>query len=206
MSQVELLLPGKREQTKAANRLAILDAAREVFAELGFETATVRDIVRRSGLSVGAFYNYYRSKEEVFDALADDGARRFKPILRAQSAKATDFESYLRAAVTAYFDFVAAEHQAWPARAGDADATPRARTSPEILAVFEEVRAVFASIMDGDLLAKVDIDFLAASCIAVAREIGDRMVERRPMDVPAATDFVVRLILGGVPNLPRVER
>lgn len=202
MSQVAFLTPGKREQTKAANRLAILEAAREVFAEIGFETATVRDIVRRSGLSVGAFYNYYRSKEEVFDALADDGARRFRPILQAQSAKATDFESYLRAAVRAYFDFLAAEHETWPMEGAEGEALPRARTSPEILAVFEEVRGVFAKITGGELAAKVDIDFLAASCIAVAREIGDRMVARRPMDVDGATDFVVRLILGGVPNLP----
>jgi AcrR family transcriptional regulator len=203
MSQILALTPGKREQTKAANRLAILDAAREVFGELGFEAATVRDIVRRSGLSVGAFYNYYRSKEEVFDSLADDGARRFKPILQAQSAKATDFESYLRAAVTAYFDFIAAEHRTWMSVPPDTGPMPHARNTPEILAVFEEVRRVFAAIMGRDLSAKVDIDFLAASCIAVAREIGDRMVERSVMDVPAATDFVVRLILGGVPNLPR---
>ena len=203
MSQVVYLTPGKREQTKAANRLAILDAAREVFGELGFETATVRDIVRRSGLSVGAFYNYYRSKEEVFAALADDGARRFKPILQAQSAKATDFESYLRAAVAAYFDFVAAEHQSWES---EGDQLPRVHNTPEILAVFAEVRRVFATIMDRDLSAKVDIDFLAASCIAVAREIGDRMMERNPVDVAGATDFVVRLILGGVPNLPRLDR
>src|SRR6202000_433727 len=103
------LNPGKREQTKLATRQAILDAARAVFREMGFEAATVRDIIRRTGLSVGAFYNYYRSKEEVFDALADDGARRFRSILQAQSARATDFESYLRAAVTAYFDFIVAE-------------------------------------------------------------------------------------------------
>ena len=205
MSNVELLFPGKREQTKAANRLAILDAAREVFGEIGCESATVRDIVRKSGLSVGAFYNYYRSKEEVFDALADEGARRFKPILQAQSAKAVDFESYLRAAVGAYFDFIAAEHEAWPTQAVEGDPGPRARTTPEILAVFQEVRGVFAAIMDRDLSAKVDIDFLAASCIAVAREIGDRMIERHPVDVPAATDFVVRLILGGLPNLPHRE-
>ena len=205
MTQILILAPGKREQTKAANRLAILDAAREVFGELGFETATVRDIVRRSGLSVGAFYNYYRSKEEVFDALADDGARRFKPILQAQSAKATDFESYLRAAVTAYFDFIAAEHETWSAGAAENGPMPHARNTPEILAVFEEVRRVFAAIMGRDVSAKVDIDFLAASCIAVAREIGDRMIERPVVDVPAATDFVVRLILGGVPNLPRQD-
>ena len=205
MSQVVFLSPGKREQTKVANRLAILDAARDVFRELGFEAATVRDIVRRSGLSVGAFYNYYRSKEEVFDALADDGARRFKPVLQAQSAKATDFESYVRAAVTAYFDFVAAEHRSWLVEGLKDEQLPHARSTPEILAVFEEVRGVFATIMGRDVSIKVDIDYLAASCIAVAREIGDRMVERDPMDVASATDFVVRFILGGLSNLPRLD-
>jgi len=205
MSEVIYLSPGKREQTKAANRLAILDAAREVFGEIGFETATVRDIVRRSGLSVGAFYNYYRSKEEVFDALADDGARRFKPILQAQSAKATDFESYLRAAVRAYFDFIAAEQPDWSKDGGRDEPLPHARNTPELLAVYQEVRGVFAAIMDRDLSAKVDIDFLTASCIAVAREIGERMVIRQPMDVAGATDFVVRLIIGGLPNLPRQD-
>ena len=205
MSQLLCLSPGKREQTKAANRLAILDAAREVFGDLGFEAATVRDIIRRTGLSVGAFYNYYRSKEEVFDALADDGARRFRPILHALSAKASDFESYLRAAVRAYFDFIASEQESWVVRAAATEPLPHARNTPEILAVFEEVRTVFADVMDRGLAPKVDLDYLAASCIAVAREIGDKMMERRPVNVEAAADFVVRLILGGVPALPKSE-
>src|ERR1700744_4361924 len=109
MEDGSYLNPRPREQTKLANRQAILDAARAVFREMGFEAATVRDIIRRTGLSVGAFYNYYRSKEEVIAALADDGPRRFRPILHAEYLKATDFESYLRGAITAYFDFVAAE-------------------------------------------------------------------------------------------------
>jgi AcrR family transcriptional regulator len=201
MSQVAYFNPGKREQTKAANRLAILDAAREVFGEVGFDAATVRDIIRRTNLSVGAFYNYYRSKEEVFDALADDGAKRFRPILQAQSAKASDFESYLRAAVRAYFDFIAGEHGAWP---GAEEPMPHVRNTPEMLAVFEEVRTVFAAVMDRGLAPKVDLDYLAAACIAIAREVGDEMVNRRPPDVEAATEFVVRLILGGLPALPKL--
>ena len=205
MSQVLYLSPGKREQTKAANRLAILDAAREVFGELGFEAATVRDIIRRTGLSVGAFYNYYRSKEEVFDALADDGARRFRPILHALSAKASDFESYLRAAVRAYFDFLAGEQESWLTKASAAQPLPHARNTPEILAVFEEVRTVFADVMDRGLAPKVDLDYLAAGCIAVAREIGEKMMERQGADAEAAAEFVVRLILGGLPALPRTE-
>src|ERR1051326_9094019 len=122
MSQVVYLPPanspirGKREQTKVANRQAILDAAREVFGELGYETATVRDIIRRTGLAAGTFYNYYRSKEEVFAALADDGARRFNPILKALRSKGAGFEAFVREAMVAYFAFLADEHSNWVAR------------------------------------------------------------------------------------------
>ncbi len=204
MSQIAYLHPGKRELAKAANRQTILQAAREVFGEIGFDAATVRDIIRRTNLSVGAFYNYYRSKEEVFDALADDGARRFRPILHAQAAKATDFESYLRAAVGAYFDFLAEEQAMWPG-AGMTPDMPHARNTPEMLAVFEEVRQVFADVMDRGLAPKVDLDYLATSCIAVAREIGDHMVAREPVKVEEAVEFVVRLILGGLGALPRTS-
>src|SRR5579885_551155 len=117
MSQVAYLNVGKREQTKVANRQAILDAAREVFGELGYETATVRDIIRRTGLAAGTFYNYYRSKEEVFAALSDDGARRFAPILKSIRAQShADFEVFVRRALEAYFEFLADEHRNWVAQ------------------------------------------------------------------------------------------
>src|SRR3954465_1101963 len=112
MSQVAYLSPGKRERTKVANRQAILDAAREVFGELGYEAATVRDIIRRTGLAAGTFYNYYRSKEEVFAALSDDGARRFAPILKGLRGKG-DFDNFVRDAIAAYFEFMADEHLTW---------------------------------------------------------------------------------------------
>src|SRR5258705_8615286 len=117
-------IAGKREQTKVANRQAILDAAREVFGELGYETATVRDIIRRTGLAAGTFYNYYRSKEEVFAALADDGAARFNPILKALRGQGTSFEEFVRQAIAAYFVFMADEHTSWVARRPAGELTP----------------------------------------------------------------------------------
>src|SRR5438309_10589365 len=115
MSQIAYLNVGKREQTKVANRQAILDAAREVFSELGYETATVRDIIRRTGLAAGTFYNYYRSKEEVFAALADDGAARFNPILKALRGRGYSFETFVELAIEAHFDFIADEPSNWAA-------------------------------------------------------------------------------------------
>ena len=197
---------GKREQTKLANRRAILDAAREVFGEMGYETATVRDIIRRTNLSVGAFYNYYRSKEEVYEALADDGARRFRPILQAQYEKATDFPSYIRGAIEAYYNFIVEEERAGQRPAAVGEHRPHLHSeTPEMRAVFEQVRWSISDVLAREHKTPVDAEYLAAACIAIAREVGEKMVERRPIDVPAAVEFAVQLILGGLPALPHLK-
>src|SRR3954453_9576130 len=136
-SQLAYLPPtGKREQTKVANRQAILDAAREVFGELGYEAATERHIIRRTGLAAGTFYNYYRSKEEVFAALRDDGARRFAPILKSLRHKG-DFDGFVRQAIVAYFEFMADEHTSWEARRPEGEIQPHIQgETPEMAAVF----------------------------------------------------------------------
>jgi AcrR family transcriptional regulator len=196
--------PGKRERTKVANRQAILDAAREVFGELGYDGATVRDIIRRTGLASGTFYNYYKSKEEVFDALADDGARRFRPLLRAEVDKAVDFQSFLSGAILAYFQFVAIEQETWRLNRPAGEQIPHARATPEIVAVFGEVREGFAKVLALEHAPAVDLDYLTAACIAVAREVSDKMLERRPVDTAGAADFAIKLILGGLPALPKL--
>jgi AcrR family transcriptional regulator len=205
MAQDAYLPVGKREQTKVQNRQAILDAAREVFGELGYDTATVRDIIRRTGLAAGTFYNYYRSKEEVFAALADDGARRFAPILKSiRAASAQDFESFVREAIAAYFRFMADEHTSWMARRPAGEAHPHVQgETPEMAAVFAEVRDAILEAIAAGKGPIADPDYMAAACIAVAREIGDRMLERRPVDTDAATDFAVAMILSGLRGLPR---
>src|SRR5258707_5553238 len=211
MSQVAYLNPhlltgGKREQTKVANRQAILDAAREVFGELGYETSTVRDIIRRTGLAAGTFYNYYRSKEEVFAALADDGARRFAPILKGLRGRGHSFETFVRLAIEAYFEFIADEHKNWVARrpAGEPHLHVQGET-PEMAAVFAEIRDALAEDIAQRRGPFADPDYMAAACIAIAREVGDKMLERRPIDTKGAADFAVTMILGGLKGLPKAQ-
>jgi len=204
LSTAEAPVAGKREQTKVANRQAILDAAREVFGELGYETATVRDIIRRTGLAAGTFYNYYRSKEEVFAALADDGARRFAPILKGLRGKGYTFEEFVHRAISAYFGFIADEHANWAARrpAGEPHLHIQGET-PEMAAVFAEIRDAMAEDIAERKGPFADPDYMAAACIAIAREVGDKMLERRPIDTAGATDFAVNMILGGLKGLPK---
>jgi AcrR family transcriptional regulator len=48
---------------------AILDAAKRVFGEHGFEKAKMVDIAKRAGLAAGTLYNYFESKEQIFQSL-----------------------------------------------------------------------------------------------------------------------------------------
>ena len=190
---------GRRERSKAANRQAILDAARRVFAQLGYEAASVRDIIRGTELASGTFYNYFKSKEEVFEALADDGARRFRPVLRAQREKAVGFEDYIHGAVHAYFSFLVNENAAGGHPIMERGPHVRANT-PEMIAVYEEVREGVADAIARGLAPQVDPDFLAAACVGVAQEVGEVMLKSSPPDVDRAARFVTAFILGGVPE------
>jgi AcrR family transcriptional regulator len=54
-----------REARKAATRLRVLDAARQLFEEAGYEAATIREIARRAGVSVGSVFTGFASKAHV---------------------------------------------------------------------------------------------------------------------------------------------
>ena len=91
-----------------ATRLALLDAARDVFATDGFEGAHILDITRAAGVASGTFYTYFTTKDELFREVAfevideltvaprhtaDRGGRGLDP--------AADIESAIRAYVEA---------------------------------------------------------------------------------------------------------
>ena len=62
----------------------ILDAAERLFSARGFDKATVIDILTSAGIAKGTFYYYFKSKEEVLDAIVkrrnDAGMERAKAI------------------------------------------------------------------------------------------------------------------------------
>lgn len=59
----------KKEQNSNSSKQKILDAARIVFAQKGFEGATSRDIAELAGCSVGLIFKYYNDKQNLFKIL-----------------------------------------------------------------------------------------------------------------------------------------
>ena len=65
----------------------ILDAAEEVFADKGFEGATLRDVATRVGLRIPSLYNHFSSKEALYAAVLERG---IGPILEALASTTLD--------------------------------------------------------------------------------------------------------------------
>ncbi len=59
-------------ETKAATRKRILDVARRLFAENGFETTTTRDIAVAAEIATGTLFNYFPAKEAIVACLATE--------------------------------------------------------------------------------------------------------------------------------------
>lgn len=83
-------MPKVSKEYLDSRRSEILEAAIVCFAKDGFHRATMQDIVRQSGLSPGAIYNYFKSKEEIIEAVANERQLKEKQLVidTAQSGPA----------------------------------------------------------------------------------------------------------------------
>ena len=57
------------DQAKNPTLEKILEVAKQEFMKSDYQTASLREIVKKAGLTTGAFYGYFKNKEQLFDAL-----------------------------------------------------------------------------------------------------------------------------------------
>lgn len=192
---------GKREQTKAANRAAILESARAVFGDLGYGAATVRDIVRGTGLASGTFYNYFPDKESVLRALIEDVAAQARVLVRAARRSSTDLESFVESGFRAYFEFLASDPLTFEMLRRNAGTIRALFDEPAIGAGTVELAEDLRVGIAAGLVPELDAEYMARAMVGAAFEIAVLMLEREPVDVDGAVAFISDLILGGVQRL-----
>jgi AcrR family transcriptional regulator len=187
-----------RERTKHANRAAILAAGREVFAADGYGAASVRDIVRRTELASGTFYNYFPDKASIFAAIVRDVAAEALRRARDARREASNPRGFVEDAYRAYFSFVV-EDPATLAFIARNLGTIREQFGETVLeAGAAELREDLEAAIAAGELAPVDVDYCAHAMIAVGIELGQRLVLRDPPDVEGATAFATALFAGGL--------
>jgi AcrR family transcriptional regulator len=187
-----------RERTKHANRAAILAAGREVFAADGYGAASVRDIVRRTELASGTFYNYFPDKASIFAAIVRDVAAEALRRARDARREASSPHGFVEDAYRAYFSFIVEDAGRAAFLSRNSGAIRAMFEESEAPAGIDELAADLRAAIAAGLLPELDVELCAASMVAVALELGERLTESDEPDVERTTRFATGLFLGGV--------
>lgn len=99
------ITPAHEQQRRAQ----ILRAAMTCFARQGYRGTSMDDVVRESGLSVGAIYSYFPSKEDLFLALSDERSEQTLAYLNDVFRRPGPMADKSREAVDYFFNLLSDE-------------------------------------------------------------------------------------------------
>ncbi len=100
---------GLREQKKLDKRQRIRTAARELFAKLGYEQATLRQIARRAHVGLGTLFNYADDKRDLVFLISNEDLERITERAVRATQEIRDFREQLIALFRVHYQEFARE-------------------------------------------------------------------------------------------------
>jgi AcrR family transcriptional regulator len=184
------------ERTRATRR-KLLDAAKRIFAQDGFEGARLEDIAAGAGYTRGAFYANFKSKEDIFFALFEEWVRERIETLTSALCRHSDPAEKLMALRTHYAELatdrrlvlISLEFKLFALRHPEAHYRLRNRHR-RIRASFGEL---FSEIMSA-LGKTIPIAYPAASACLGA--VSQGLLLEHLLDLKTLSDGDVRQVLG----------
>ncbi len=99
-----------RERVREARRLALIEVAEQVFAERGFDGATMAEIAARAGYSAGNLYNVFEGKQALFRAVVSARGNLLLERLREAFEQLSTLPARIDALVETLVSFVEEHH------------------------------------------------------------------------------------------------
>jgi len=186
----------------------IVAAALRVFSERGYGGATIQDVVRDSGLSVGAIYTYFASKDELFLECCDLMAGRGLEALGSALAGKESTADRLATAVAFYIGSIDEAPEGGPGQVSLVQAWAAAENEPRLrdMLTRRRERLVGAGqlllregIARRELPPSLDVDSTARAYIALLDGLLLQRIEAgdayRPADLERQARAILDLLL-----------
>ncbi|MBE7413225.1 MAG: TetR/AcrR family transcriptional regulator [Leptospiraceae bacterium] len=182
----------------------ILQSAKKVFSEIGFENCTIRDIVRESGLSPGTFYNNFKDKETIFKLLTENLMHEVRVKTGEVKKRSKTAHSFIKEAYKAYLEVFTKD--------------------PYLLKVVERNQVMFrTSVLEGNqlrgllyelesslkwavkkkLIPPVDVELVSLSMAGAGFEMLAKLSRSSNLNVEKLAEFLATLFLGGINKLSK---
>lgn len=164
-SEAEAPRLNRRQAAKVRTRQKVLDAARQLFAERGYEPATIRDIAKGAGMSTGAVFANFQDKAELFEAVLTGDLVKLAETMKAAAAAEGSVRTRLLSALGAGYHGSLEQLplvQAVMARSWFQPVAAEMRTRAAIKPLLSIVTdALQAGVREGELRQDADVRLLA---------------------------------------------
>jgi AcrR family transcriptional regulator len=135
--------PARREQ--------LLSIGLEVFARQGFHRTAMNDVAEAAGVTKPVLYQHFASKRELYLALLEEAGRGLLTAIAEATATVTDGKAQTEAGFTAYFQWVADDHDAFLLLFGSG-----ARRDEEFAEAVRRVEETIAEAIEPLIAADID--------------------------------------------------
>jgi AcrR family transcriptional regulator len=184
----------RKRLPRAEREGRMLDAAEVVFGKQGFQAASMDEIARRSGITKALLYQYFGSKEGLYEACVERGRAELFERLEEAVERSASGSDQLAAFVAGYFDFVEETRGVWWLLYGEASSSAvnaMRRRNAELIA------ELFRSALEqqGRKPDKVALEVLAHNLVGAGEQVGRWWADRS--DVPKKKVVAAFLELAG---------
>ncbi len=205
-------MPKISQAQRDARQHQILDAALACFSENGFHQTGMADIVQRSGLSHGAVYLYFQSKDDIIEALAVDRHRQ-ETILNAVADRGDDPIAALRALVRAYARWLidpGAEQTQRVSVNGWSEALRNERVHAGVVQGIDAPRQMIGDLIEraqskGLWSRDTSADGVARTLIALFQGLLLQKVWNEPLDIDAIVGTVDQMLIALATAQPPIK-
>jgi AcrR family transcriptional regulator len=208
--------PTRRQQNKSQFRMRILRAAMNVFGRLGHADTRVEDILEDAGVSRPTFYRYFKSKDDVFDAVDEVVSMSFLQTWTSAVSSVDGPAQKLEKGVDAYLQWLYATGPV-------ASVTRRHPSHPEIhiTARRDEGRRMIVDVFRKETFETLGVEFdpwLLSMLQAATERAADLLIDDglRPGDAERAKQSLMRIlaatlsegdfVLPPIPRAPKAEK
>lgn len=179
-------------------RQALIEAAEDVFAEYGWEEASIVKITEEAGVSQGTFYRYFLSKQAVFDELVEDLNRRVRRAMSEGAARGTNRVEAERYGFEAFFRFTADHPGLYRVIRQAEFASPKA-LHMHYERIAEGYVAALDEAMESGEIVTADTEVLAYALMGIGELIGMRWILWGEDEVPGhVVDEMMKFIARGL--------
>lgn len=186
----------RRERERVHCRREILEAASELFAQLGYEKTGVKQIAQRVGVSVGTLYSHFSGKEDILRELLDEAMRELHrksdAACRAGDPPLEHLRRRLGAAVEhfkGHIDFLMIFHNENPMLLEGA-------IRAEVDRNMETISSLFEKAMDRGDITRGDPKVLAAALIGAIQELMHMLAKEDRRDAfDEVPETIFRLVI-----------